>query len=302
MEDIFEHFGDIFGGGFSQGGDPFDFFGGSRGGARGRRRASRGSNLRIKVKLTLAEMAEGVTKKLKVKKQVSCDQCNGSGAEGASAKENCPECGGAGQVKRVTNTFLGQMYSTATCPKCQGEGTIIKNKCRKCGGSGTMPGEEILEIKIPAGVRDGVQLNVAGKGNAGPRGGINGDLVVVIEEIEDENLVRDGDNIIYELFLNFTEAALGSEAEVPTSNGKVRIKIPAGTQSGKIFRLKGKGIPRLNGVGKGDQLIHVNIWVPKSLSKDEKEMLQKLSKSPNFEPNPSKSEKNIFDRMKEMFT
>jgi len=296
MEDIFEHFGDIFGGG-----DPFESFfgGGSRGG--GRTRMERGSDLRIKVELTLDEMAKGVNKKLRVKKYVACDECNGSGAQKDSGYETCDTCYGQGQVKQVTNTFLGQMYTASTCPQCGGAGKIIKNKCKKCVGQGRLQDEEVVDIDIPAGVRDGVQLTVKGKGNSAKRGGLPGNLLVLVEEIEDDELKRDGDNIIYDLRLSFTEAALGIEKEVPTVDGKAKITVPPGTQGGKIFKLKNKGLPNLDGRGTGDELIHVNIYVPRQLDKDEKETLKKLGESDNFQPSSDDGEKTFLDRVKEIF-
>lgn len=302
VEDIFENFGDIFG----------DFFGGSRGGGfggfggqgAGQRRASgrRGSNLRVKVKLNLSDISEGVRKKIKVKKQVSCTSCNGSGAADANAFGNCGSCGGQGYVRRVTNTILGQMQTTSTCPSCNGEGRTITNKCKPCSGEGKQYAEDTIEIDIPAGVAAGMQLSVAGKGNAGTRGGRAGDLIVSIEEKKHEDLTRDGQNVIYDLYVSFADAALGSNVEVPTIDGKAKIKIPAGTQSGKIFRLKGKGLPSVNAYGKGDQLIDVNIWTPKCLSREEKELLEKFRDSENFQPNPGKSEKGFFERMRDYFT
>jgi molecular chaperone DnaJ len=258
MDDIFSHFGDIFGSAF--GGS----FGGSFGGQRpGRRRVRRGSNLRVKVKLSLKEMAHGTEKKIKLRKYVTCSACHGSGAENGSSKNTCPTCRGTGQVTQISNTFLGQMQTTSTCPQCGGEGEIITSKCKQCHGNGIVQGEEIITLKIPAGVAEGMQLSVSGKGNAGPRGGIPGDLIVMIEERKDESgLVRDGNNLLYDLFITFSDAALGTTSEVPTIDGKAKIKIPAGTQSGKILRLKGKGFPDVNGYGKGDLLVNVHVWVP----------------------------------------
>ncbi|MEA3496338.1 MAG: molecular chaperone DnaJ [Bacteroidota bacterium] len=297
MDDIFDSFGDIFGGS-----NPFEsFFGGGGQRSQGRRRVFKGSDLRIKVALTLKEIANGTKKKIKVKKSVACDVCGGSGAEGSNAFQTCSSCGGAGQVKRATNTFLGQMYTTSTCPTCNGEGRIITNKCSNCRGDGRVMGSEVIEINIPAGVSEGVQLAVSGKGNAAPRGGIPGDLIVVINETEDKYLKRDGNNIIYDLYLNIADAALGKSVEVPTINAKAKINIPAGTQGGKIFRLKGKGIPNLNAYGSGDQLIHINIWVPVKLNSQEKQILKELKNSENFIPSPS-TDKGIFDKVKEMFS
>lgn len=296
MEDIFSQFSDIFGGG----GSPFDsFFGGGGGGrSRGRRK---GSNLRIKIKLTLEEVAQGVEKKIKVKRYVSCSTCGGNGSKNGTSLQTCSSCGGSGQVRKVVNTMLGQMVSASTCPLCNGEGQIVSQNCTSCQGEGRMLEEEIIPIKIPAGVSEGMQLSMSGKGNVPKRGGIPGDLLIVVEEQEDDILKRDGNNIIYDLYLNFADAALGTSIEVPTIDGKVKIKIDAGTQSGKILRLRGKGIRDINGYGSGDQLIHLNVWTPKNLSREEREILEKLKDSPNFDPSPGKGEKGFFDKMKEFF-
>ncbi len=298
MEDIFEHFSDIFG---DFGGSPFEqFFGG--GGARRRRtRGQRGANLRIKVKLTLEEIARGVTKRLKVRKQVPCEACGGSGAKDSTSVQTCATCRGAGQVRQIRNTFLGQMATTTTCPTCHGSGRVVVANCPACRGEGRVMGEETIEVEIPAGVEEGMQLSLSGKGNAGVRGGTPGDLLIVIEELPHEQLERDGMNVIYELYLNFADAALGTSVEVPTLEGKVRIKIPAGTQPGKIFRLKGKGLPSVQRYGVGDQLIHVNIWTPKKLTEEERALLEQMQRMPNFRPDPGKGEKGFFEKMKDYF-
>ncbi len=296
MDDIFSQFGDIFGGAF---GEAFGF--GSRGGTRGRR-VNRGSNLRVKVKLHLEEIATGVEKKIKVNKYISCDACHGTGAEKGSAKSTCPTCHGRGQVTRVTSTFLGQMQTTSTCPNCGGEGTIIASKCNKCAGNGIIKGEEVISIRIPAGVADGMQLSMSGKGNAGPRGGIPGDLIILVEEHEHKDFERDGQNLIHELFISLPDAALGNTLDIPTLDGKARIKIDPGTQSGKVLRLKGKGLPDINGYGRGDLLVNINTWTPRNLSKEEQSILEKLRESENFKPNPSKKDKGFFDRMKNIFS
>ena len=296
MEDIFSHFGDIFGGG-----DPFSSFFGGGGGRRGRA-VNRGSNLRVKVRLSLEEIAHGVEKKIKVNKYVACPTCKGTGAKGGSSYSTCATCHGSGHVSRVTSTFLGQMQTTTTCPNCGGEGKIITDKCADCAGNGVVKGEEVINIRIPAGVSEGMQLSMGGKGNAAARGGIAGDLLIQIEELKSDLFERDGNNLHYTHFISFSEAALGSNAEIPTIEGKVKIKIEPGTQSGKIVRLRGKGLSSINGYeGKGDLLITLNIWTPKNLTKEEKTILDKLGKSENFKPSPGSTDKNIFSRMKDLF-
>ncbi len=296
MEDIFSQFGDIFGGG----GNPFEsFFGG--GGGRGQARRRKGPNLRIKLKLTLEEVANGVEKKIKVKRHVTCKVCDGNGAKNGTSLQTCSTCGGSGQVRKVMNTMLGQMVSSSTCPNCRGEGKIVTDTCDACKGDGRMMEEEVIPIKIPAGVSEGMQLSMSGKGNVPIRGGIPGDLLIVIEEEEHEVLKREGNNVVYDLYISFADAALGTSAEVPTIDGMVKIKIEPATQSGKILRLRGKGIQDINGYGRGDQLIHVNIWTPKQLTKEERAILEGLRNSPNFVPNPGKNEKGFFDKMKEFF-
>jgi molecular chaperone DnaJ len=298
MEDIFSQFGDIFGDAFGN----FGNFGFGTGTRSRQKRTTRGTNLRVKVKLTLEEIARGVEKKIKVNKYVVCNHCQGSGAEGGASFHTCSTCHGTGQVTRVTSTFLGQMQTTSTCPNCGGEGQIITNKCMKCAGHGIVSGEEVISIRIPAGVADGMQLSVSGKGNAAARNGVPGDLIVLIEEEKHPFLVREENNLIYEHFISIPEAALGTSIEVPTLDGKARVKIPAGTQAGKILRLKDKGIPVLNSYGqKGDLLVTINIWIPKALSREEKEFMEKLLHSENFKPNPSLKDRNFFDRWKEMF-
>ncbi len=295
MEDIFSQFGDIFGGG----GSPFEgFFGGGRGGGR---RVNKGSNLRIKVKLTLEEIANGVEKKIKVNKQVACHTCHGSGAKDKGSFSTCSTCGGQGSVRRVQNTILGQMQTTTTCPTCHGEGQVITAKCTTCHGEGVERGEEMITINIPAGVGEGMQLSMSGKGNAAVRGGVPGDLLILIEEIEHEHLKRDGNNVVYDMHISFVDAALGTQVEVPTIDGKAKIKIEPGTQGGRILRLKGKGIKDIQSHSRGDQLVHVNVWTPKALSKEERGMLEKLQDSPNFKPSPGKNDKGFFERMKEYF-
>ncbi len=300
MDDIFSQFGDIFGD------DIFgSFFGGGgqrRGGGGGRSRGVRGSNLRVRIKLTYEEIAKGTTKNIKVKKYVSCTTCSGSGAKDKNSMQTCGTCGGSGQVRRVQNTFLGQMQTVTTCPACNGEGTTIANKCTSCKGEGRVYGEENISIDIPAGVQEGMQLSISGKGNMGERGGMPGDLIVLIEEEAHAQLHRDGLNVAYDLHISFPDAVFGTQVEVPTIDGRAKIKIPPGTQSGKVFRLKGKGFPAVQSYEKGDQLIYVNIWTPQHLSSEEKSMLEKLQQSQNFHPKPEKGEKGFFERVREMFS
>ncbi len=296
MEDIFSHFGDIFVGE----GNPFESFFGGAGGTR--RNVNRGTNLRVKVKLTLEEIASGVEKKIKVNKTIPCETCHGSGAEDKKSFHKCDTCKGTGQVHRVTSTFIGQMRTTSTCPTCGGEGQIIANKCKTCFGSGVQKGEETISINIPAGVAEGMQLSVSGRGNAAGRNGIPGDLLVVIEEEEHLFLQREEGQLIYDLYINFADAAMGTSVEIPTLEGKAKIKIDAGTQAGKVVRLKGKGLPSINNYGRGDLLVNINVWTPQHLNAEEKQLLEKLRNSPNFKPNPGKADKgNWRERMKEFF-
>ncbi|MES2778237.1 MAG: molecular chaperone DnaJ [Bacteroidota bacterium] len=297
MDDIFSQFGDIFG---QQGGGGFgDFFGGGRSQSRGR--GTRGSNLRVKLKLNFEEIAKGAQKTIKVKKYVGCNTCDGSGAKDKTSTQTCGTCGGSGQVRKVTNTFLGQMQTVAACSTCNGEGSVITHKCTACKGEGRVYGEETVTIDIPAGVQEGMQLSVSGRGNAGERGGANGDLLVMIEEEAHKDLQRDGLNVAYELHISFPQAVFGTEIQVPTIDGKAKIKIPPGTQSGKIFRLKGKGFPAVQSYEKGDQLIHVSIWTPQHVTSDEKAALEKMEASNNFQPSSEKSKTSFFDKVREMF-
>ncbi len=296
MDDIFSQFGDVFGD------DIFgSFFGGGRS-SRGRNTGTRGSNLRVKIKLNYEEMANGATKTIKVKKYVNCNTCHGSGAKDKGSVQTCSVCGGSGQVRKVTSTFLGQMQTVTTCSACNGEGTTITSKCSACRGEGRVYGEETVNIEIPAGVQEGMQLSMSGKGNAGERGGAPGDLIILIEEESHPELQREGLNVVYDLHISFTDAVFGMQIEVPTIDGKAKIKIPPGTQSGKIFRLKGKGFPAVNSYERGDQMIHINVWTPQNISSEEKEMLEKLHQSPNFKPQPAKGDKSFFERVKEMFS
>lgn len=296
MEDIFSQFGDIFGGHF--GGSSFGGFGGGGGG--GRTRVNRGSDLRIKVKLTLKEIVNGTTKKLKINKQIACDQCGGTGAKDKDAYTTCPTCNGSGYVSQVVNTFFGRTQTTQPCPQCHGEGKIITNPCPKCHGEGTVKGEEVIEVKIPPGVGEGMQLSISGKGNAARHGGVNGDLLVLIEEVPDKELVRDGNDLIYNLNLTVPQAVLGASVEIPTVDAKAKIKIEPGTQAGKVLRLRGKGIPDVNGYGRGDILAVVNIDIPAKVTAEEKKILEELSGSEHFKKAPA-SRENIFDRMRSFF-
>ena len=284
MDDIFSQFGDVFGGAFGGGS-----FGGSRGGGS---RVVRGTNLRVKMKLTLEEIAEGVRKKIKVNKLVN--------AEGVTYK-NCQTCGGSGRITRVAQTFLGAMQTQTTCNVCQGAGKMIDKRPSDSDAQGLKRQEEVIEIDIPAGVEEGMQLSVTGKGNAGPFNGVPGDLIVQIEEAEHPELKRDSENLHYEAHINFVDAVLGESIEIPTVNGKAKIKIDPGTQSGKVLRLKGKGLPILQRYGHGDLFVHINVWTPKKVSKEEREILEKLRQSENFKPQPDKNDKGFFDRMKDMF-
>ncbi|MEA3505210.1 MAG: molecular chaperone DnaJ [Bacteroidota bacterium] len=290
MDDIFEQFGDIFGGGG---------FGGFGGGSSRRRKVRKGSNLRVRVKLSLQDIANGVQKKIKVNKFVSCSACRGTGAKDGSSLSTCPTCHGTGQITRVTNTFLGQMQTASTCPTCNGEGKIIQNKCSVCHGNGIIKDNETISVDIPAGVAKGMQLSVSGKGNAAPRGGMAGDLIILIEEEKHPELTRDGINIIHDKYISFPEAALGTTIKIPTVDSRARINVPAGTQPGKVFRLRGKGIPDINGYGRGDLLVNINVWTPKKLSKEEEKILGDLKNSNNFEPSPTSKDKSFFDRMRE---
>ncbi|MCI7295733.1 molecular chaperone DnaJ [Butyricimonas virosa] len=294
MDDIFSQFGDIFGsfGGFSG-------FGGF-GGGRSARRVNRGTNLRVKVKMHLQEIATGIEKKIKVKKYVACQHCNGTGAKDGKSYSTCSTCKGSGQVTRVQNTILGAMQTTSTCPTCEGEGKIINEKCTFCNGEGVLMSEEVISINIPAGVGEGMQLSLSGKGNAARRGGVNGDLIVLIEEEEHPELVRDGNDLLYNVFIGYPEAVLGETVEIPTIEGKVKVKIEAGTQPGKILRLRGKGLPDVNGYGKGDLLAKVNVWIPKNLSKDERKLVEKMKEAEGFKPG-SGDKKSIFSKMKDFF-
>ena len=292
MEDIFSQFGDIFGGHFGG-------FGGF-GGGRSARRVNRGSDLRVKVKLSLKDIATGVEKKIKVKKYVACSHCHGTGADGADGVKTCDTCKGSGVVTRIANTILGQMQTQTTCPTCGGEGKVVVKKCPHCNGEGIVRDEEVITIHIPAGVAEGMQLSMSGKGNAARHGGVNGDLLILVEEEPHPELLRDENDLVYNLLLSFPQAALGGSVEVPTVDGKVKVKIEPGTQPGKVLRLRNKGLPSVNGYGTGDLLVNVSIYVPESLSDSEKKTLGKLDESPNFQPNKTMKEK-FFDKFRRLF-
>ena len=289
MNDIFSMFGDIFGGGG---------FGGFGGGSS-RPMKNRGNDLRVKVKMNLQEISTGITKKFKLKKYVACPHCNGSGAEG-NAMETCPDCKGTGRVVRTQQSFFGMMRTEVACPRCNGEGKIIKNKCPHCNGDGIVMGEEVVEVNIPAGVHDGMQLSMRGHGNAGKRNGIPGDLLIFVEEEQHPTLVRDGNDLIYSLLLDIPTAVLGGQAEIPTIDGKAKITIEPGTQPNKVMRLRGKGLPVINGYGRGDIIVNISIYIPETLSKDEKKAFENFKKSDNFMPSESIKEK-IFRRFKNFF-
>ncbi len=295
MDDIFSQFGDIFGGHFGG----FGGFGGG-GSSRGGQRVNRGSNLRVKVKLNLQEIAKGAEKKIKVRKAVACSHCNGTGADGANAFSTCQTCRGTGAVTRVTNTILGRMQTQSVCPDCQGEGKTITRKCTHCNGEGVVNQEEIITINIPAGVAEGMQLSMNGKGNAARRGGVNGDLLIVIEEEQHPELIRDENDLIYNLLLSFPTAALGGTIEIPTIDSRVKVKIDPGTQPGKVLRLRGKGLPTVNQYGTGDLLVNISVYVPETLNKEERKVIEKMEESENFKTSPSLT-KRMFERFRNLF-
>ena len=290
MEDIFSQFGGHFGGGFR-----------SSGGGGGGRRVNRGSDIRVKVRLTLSEIANGVTKKLKINKTVACDKCGGTGARDAGSYSTCSTCNGTGYVTRVENTFFGRMQTQGVCPTCGGTGKVITAACDKCRGEGTLRGQEVVEIKIPAGVGEGMVLTVSGKGNAARQGGVNGDLQVLIEEEPNPELVRDGNDLIHNLNITVTTAILGGTVEVPTVDGRAKIKIAPGTHAGKVLRLGGKGLPEVNGYGRGDELVVVDITIPSKLTAEEQRLVEQLSRQPGFQRAESVRNQNIFERMKSFF-
>lgn len=292
MDDIFSQFGDIFGGHFGG-------FGGFGGGQRGPR-VNRGSDLRVKVKLTLQDIAKGVEKKIKVKKFVACTHCHGTGADNGTAYETCSTCKGSGTTIRVVNTMLGQMQTQSTCQTCGGEGKVITKKCSHCSGEGIVREEEVITLNIPAGVAEGMQLSMSGKGNAARHGGVNGDLLILVEEEQHPELFRDDNDVIYNLLLNFPTACLGGEVVIPTIDGKAKINIEPGTQPGTVLRLKNKGLPSINRYGTGDLLINISMYVPEKLTDDEKKIVKDLDKAENFKPSKSIKDK-IFSHFRKMF-
>lgn len=300
MDDIFSMFGDIFGGHSGFGG--FSGFGG--GGEQSRQRKFRGADLRVKARLTLKEIAEGTEKKFKVRKYVLCSHCHGTGAEGNSGAETCPTCHGTGSVTRTQQSIFGMMQTQSVCPQCKGEGKVIRNKCKECAGEGVVYGEEVVTVKIPAGVAEGMQVTINGKGNAGKHNGVAGDLLVLIEEEKHPELTRDESDLIYNLLLSVPQAALGSTAEIPTIDGKAKIRIEPGTQPGKVLRLRGKGLPNINSygysTGTGDLLVNVSVYIPETLTKEERQALEKWQESESFKPNTSLKEK-IFKRFRNLF-
>lgn len=300
MEDIFSHFGDIFGGGFGGGGNAdFGGFGGATGRSP-RRRVNKGSDLRIKVKVTLNDIMNGVDKKLKIPRMVACAACSGTGAKDGTAFHTCQRCHGSGTVTTMQQTMFGQMASQSVCPDCNGEGKVVDTPCPVCNGTGTVRQEEVVEFHIPAGVENDMILTLRGKGNAPQGGGINGDLLVVIQEEKDPELIRDGDDLIYNLMLDFPTAALGGSAEVPTVGGRARLKVAPGTQPGKVLRLRGKGLPHMNSGQKGDLLVNVMVYVPEALSEQERTAIQSLQGKPNVVPTPQTAGR-IFSRLRHIF-
>ena len=294
MEDIFANFGDIFGGAFGGG------FGGARGGAP-RKHVNKGTDLRITVKVTLKDIMNGVDKKLKIPRLVACSHCHGTGAKDGTAFKECPRCHGTGYITVVQNTFFGQQQSTSVCPECNGEGKIITEPCSYCGGSGVEKKEEVVSFHIPAGVESGMVLTMRGQGNAPRHGGVNGDLLIVIQEEKDAELIRDGNDLIYNLMLDFPTAALGGSAEIPTVDGRARVKIAAGTQPGKVLRLRGKGLPQYNSGAKGDLLVNVMVYVPENLTDAEKAAIESLKDSSNIVPTESTIQR-IFSRLRHIFS
>lgn len=299
LSSIFEHFGSIFGGGF--GGGFGDIFGNGFGGGQPQKRVRRGGDIRVNVKLTLEDVAAGCTKKLKIPKQVKCPECNGSGAKNSSSVQTCPKCNGRGQTMRQQRSMFGIIQQVVPCDQCHGTGEIIKDKCPHCHGEGTVKGEEVVEVRLPAGVQDGMMLTMNGKGHAAPNNGVDGNLLVVVSEQEHEIFERDGNNLFLNYYISFPQAALGSDVEIPLLNGKAKVKLPAGTQSGDVQRLQGKGLPEYGSRRVGDLIVNVQVWTPKNLTKEEKAIIEKMADSPNFTPKPGKNEKSFFSRVRQFF-
>ena len=302
LNSIFERFGDLLGGAGGFGGGFSEFFGGGVGGGRQQKRVRRGSDLRIKVKLTLEEIAKNTEKKLKIQKDVPCPVCGGTGATDKSSVVTCSKCHGSGQVVVQQRSMFGIMQSVSVCPECHGSGEVIKDKCPNCHGTGTVKGDEVVTVNVPAGVENGMQLSMRGKGNAAPNGGVNGDLIVLIEEVDHPVFERDGNNLYINYYISFPQAALGDTVQIPILNGFAKVKIAPGTQSGQMLRLQGKGLPELNGRIVGDLIVNVNVWVPKSLSKEEKDAIAKFAGSENFAPKPGAKDKSFFSRVKQFFS
>ena len=296
---------DLFGGGFggfSGFGGGFGGFGGGFGSGQRQQRVHRGRGIRVRVKLTLEEIARGVEKEISIEKSVPCPDCGGRGAKNSSDIKTCPACNGSGQVQRVVNSFLGQTVTYSTCQQCGGEGKIISNPCRTCGGSGLVRQRTTIKVKIPAGVEAGMQLTIHGEGHAAKNNGVNGDLLVVIEEQEHKDLKREGNNLFYTKVVSLPDAILGAEVEVPCLDGPYKIKVEPGTQSGTVIRLRNKGLPTVNGYGgAGDMYVKIAVWIPKKLNKEEKEIVEKLRSKESFEPNPTKEDKSFFDKLKDLF-
>ena len=299
--DLNDILNDLFGGGFG-GFSGFGGFGGGRGGQRQQQKVYRGRDIRVRVKLTLEEIAKGVEKEISIEKSVPCHDCGGRGAKNSSDVKTCPACNGTGQVQRVVNSIFGQTVTYSTCQQCGGEGKIISNPCRTCGGTGLVRKRETIKVKIPAGVEAGMQLTIHGEGHAAKNNGINGDLLVVIEEQEHPNLKREGNNLFYTKIISIPEAILGAEVEIPCIDGAYKVKVEPGTQSGSVVRLRGKGLPTVNGYGgTGDLYVKFAVWIPKKVSKDEKEIVESLKNKDSFKPNPTKEDKSFFDKLKDLF-
>lgn len=297
LSDALRAFMRDFGGG---GGGIFDdLFGGMGGRGRGRAGPVGGADLKVRLKLTLEEIAGGTEKKLRIKRMVACDECGGSGAARGAGKTTCVQCAGAGEVRQVSRSIFGQFVNITTCPRCRGAGEIIEKPCPTCGGDGRVQGSSTVSVKIPAGVSSGNYINVAGAGHAGPQGGPAGDAIVLIEEKPHELFERHGDDLLFQLPISFTQAALGDGVIVPTLNGSVKLKVPQGTQSGKLFRLRGKGIPHLRGFGSGDQLVRVIVWTPTTLSSEEKELLTRLGKLQHGKP--PRADRSFFEKLRSTF-